>query len=70
VTDRKRDPLPADYQYEPWRRPSDNAADRLARAAVVITDNGFTANVIEGESFQSFYDKQAIEAQLADSEPT
>lgn len=51
MTDRKREPLPEGYQYQPWRRPSDNAADQIVRRAVVVTDNGFTANVIEGEHF-------------------
>lgn len=33
-----------------WRRPSENAAEQLERrSGVVITDEGFTANVIEGE---------------------
>lgn len=34
------------------------------RPAMVITDEGFTANVIEGDDF---YTKQAIEAQLTDT---
>jgi hypothetical protein len=41
----------------PWRRPSDNAAEQLARrAARVPLAPGFTANVIEGEYFDDTRD--------------
>lgn len=63
MTDRRRAPLPDGYQFQPWRRPSENAAERLA------CRSGFTANVIEGDHFDTFHDKQAIESQLADCEP-
>jgi hypothetical protein len=57
----RRDPLPADYQFGDAREPM---------SPYGWTEFSLSWNVIEGESFQSFHDKQAIEAQLADSEPT